>query len=97
MLNTLKNFDPDKGDVDEMVELSAFARSLTAEYAALEIEPPEWLAAKQKEVIREVDARQADARAKRIKEIERSMAGLRTQEERRNDLTAELARLKAKS
>lgn len=95
MLEKLKNFDPEKGDVDEMVVLSAFARNIAAEYAHLGIDQPEWLEVKHKEVLREVDTRLSDLRAKRIREIERSLAGLKSAEEKRADLKAELERLRS--
>ena len=95
MLDKLKNFDCEKGDVDEMIELSAFARGMQQEYVALSIDPPEWLEVKHKEVVREVNSRLADLREKRIREIDRALAALKTAEEKRTDLKAERERLLA--
>lgn len=95
MLNQLKNFEADRMDADELVALSSLARQMTAEYAVLAIDPPEWLEIRSAELKREIGTRAADIRAKRIREIEARLATLKTTEEKKSDLTAELAKLKA--
>lgn len=93
MLKDLKNFDAERADVDDMIELSAFARTIYSEYCALAIEPPEWLETQTKAVRREVNNRLADLRAKRVREIKARLSTLKTAEEKRTELTEELARL----
>jgi len=92
-IDRLKNFNVDATDIDELVAISAFARSLAAEYEANTLEKPEWLETKSAELKREINGRQADARAKKIKEIKLKLGTLKTAEEKRNELNAELARL----
>lgn len=93
MLDALKNFDGERANPDEMVELHAFARSMAAEYRELGLEPPEWLEEKRVEVKRELDTRLADMKAKRIREIKARLATLKTAEEKRAELNDELKRL----
>lgn len=95
MLKELKTFSASNADVEEMIELSAFGRSISAEYAALGIEAPKWIEEKQTEVRRELNARLADAREKRKREIRAALTTLRTAEEKRADLAKELAQLEA--
>lgn len=95
MLERLKNFDSERANPDEMVELHAFARAMISEYAALQLEAPEWLEEKQLEVKRELDNRLADMKAKRIREIKAKLATLKTAEEKRAELAEELKRLGA--
>lgn len=93
MLERLKNFDSERSNPDEMVELHAFARVMIAEYKELQLEAPEWLEEKQLEVRRELNNRLADMKAKRIREIKAKLATLKTAEEKRNELADELKRL----
>lgn len=95
MLKDLKNFDPERADVDDMIELSSFARTLAGEYVALAIDAPEWLETQTKAVRREVNNRLADLREKRKRELKARLATLRTEAEKRAELTEELARLEA--
>lgn len=96
MLDKLRNFDAERNtDVDEMVALSAFARGLAAEYTTLALDAPEWLETQQKAVANEINSRLADMRAKRIREVRARLATLKTAEEKRAELNAELERLEA--
>ena len=94
MLNALRNFNAEETNVDEMVSLSAFGSTLSAEYAALNVDAPEWLGTQIKAVRREIQSRLADVREKRIREIERSLETLKSADEKRQDLRLELERLK---
>jgi hypothetical protein len=95
MLERLKNLDLERMDVDEMVAMSAFAKSLASEYSALALDQPEWLDTKSTELKREIGTRLADLRDKRIRELKARLNTLKSTEEKKSDLTAELARLEA--
>lgn len=95
MLERLKNLDVERLDVDDLVALSAFGRQLTEEYKTLQIAAPEWLETRTAELKREIGTRTADIRAKRIREIKSRLAALKTTEEKKTDLAAELAALEA--
>jgi hypothetical protein len=94
-IDRLKNFNVNVDDVDSLVEISAFATGLAAEYLANGLDKPEWLDTKAGELRTEIKRRQADARAKEIKEIELKLNSLKTAQEKRDELTEKLARLKA--
>lgn len=93
IIERLKSFDSERSNPDEMVELSAGARILAAEYQTLGLESPDWLEEKRVEVKRELDTRLADMKAKRIRELKAKLATLKTAEERRSEIAEELARL----
>ncbi len=95
MLERLKNLDVERMDADDLIALSAFAKILEAEYAAHSLEVPEWLKDRQAELKREILTRTADMRAKRIREINARLDTLKTADEKRADLKAELERLQA--
>lgn len=93
MLNDLKKFDPDRAQMDELVALSAFAKSLRAEYTALNQEIPEWLDDKTRVLLREILSRGRDALEKRLKDARAQAAQLMTPAEKRAQLSKEIAEL----
>jgi hypothetical protein len=95
MLEKLKGFEAERCGAEELVALSAFGRSLAEEYTRLKLDAPDWLNDRIAEVGRELQARLADMKAKRVKELKAKLSTLRTAEERRKDIEAELARLEA--
>lgn len=95
MLERLKNFDLDRMDVDELVFLSALARTLKQEYEAVGAETPEWVDTRARELRREIRARHADLIEKRLREAKMRLEALKPASERRKDVEAEIARLEA--
>src|ERR1700678_404735 len=59
-LAQFKNFAADRMDIDELVALMAFGKSLRAEYDALQMEEPNFLDIQLKSLRREITARTAD-------------------------------------
>ena len=96
-MDALKNFDlpADRLDVADLIGLSAFARIATDEYAKHGLTVPEWVTDKQNLVAREISTRSADAKAARLKDLKARRAALKTAEEKRVDLDAEIAKLEA--
>jgi len=94
MLEKLKGLNLDRLlDMDEAVALSAYARSLEAEYEALELGIPEWLV-KACDVLREEIARRTRATAlAELKEIENRIEGYKSVSERRSEDQKRLADL----
>lgn len=82
-------------DLDEAVALSAFGRSLKAEYEAQAIETPEWLDNRLRELRREIKVRTQDVLDKRLREAKARLETLKTPTERREALEAEIKRLEA--
>lgn len=93
MLNLLKNFDAERMDVDELVALSLFARQLHGEYETLNLDVPDWVDESTRGVRLEIRSRVSDLLAKRLKEAKARRASLRTTEEKRTELDAEIEKL----
>jgi uncharacterized protein (DUF3084 family) len=97
MLNQLRHFDKDRADYDELVELSAFARGLRAEYEVLGSEAPDWVDQQIKALRREIHARQQDALEMRLAKAKARRGSLATTEEKRAQLDEEIKSLEAKA
>lgn len=93
MLAKLKAFIADRYDMDDLVELSAAARSIHAEYEQLGVEVPDWVDAQIKAVRREVKDRQRDSIESRLKNARSRLDALKTPEEKREALRKEVAQL----
>jgi len=93
MLSDLKNFNAERMDLSELVALSAFARELQAEFKELGVEAPEWVDENTKSLMREIKSRNADRIASKLKSAKARFETLKTVDERRNALAAEIADL----
>ena len=93
MLTELKNFDANRGSIDEMVSLRAYARSLVAEYEAQNVEVPEWIEPQLKNLDRQIAAKNADRLEARRREIRARLENLKTPNEKKAELRRELAQL----
>lgn len=91
----IKNFDPERVDVDEMIAISADARLLTAEYTFLNVKAPEWLDEKSAEIKRAVGNAFAAIKARRARELKARIATTLTAAEKRELYQKELAELEA--
>lgn len=95
MYQKLKNLDVEKTDLDEQVFLLATAEQVKGKYEVLLLPVPDWLENASKLLKLEIDLRRKDMLAKRKRELENGLAALRTAEEKRADMRAELERLTA--
>lgn len=95
MIEKLKSFNPAAGDVDEAVELYAIGLTVATAYAALAVPTPSWLSEKLKDVESEVKRWARDAKALRLKEAQLKLNSLKTAEEKRTELKAEIEKLTA--
>ena len=95
MLERLKSFDTDAMDVEQMVALSAFGRSVSAEFEQFG-DAPEWIAERLTTLRRAIKAAMADKLAAQMKEIDLQLGHLRTKEEVKSSLVAQRATLAAK-
>lgn len=95
MLDKLKNLDVQRPDLEELIYLSAMAKSLRTEYEAEQVEVPEWLDNSARTIKNEIRSRQADAVDKRRREIRSRLDALKTPSEKRAELEKELASLPA--
>ena len=96
MLERLKHLDLNPMDIDEMVELSAYATQLQSQYVHLEVEPPSWLEVRVRELNREIKSRENDRLEKTLRDLETQGAADLTAEERRAGRKEQIEKLKAK-
>ena len=93
MLESLKGLDLQTPCLEELVYMSAQARTLRAECDTLNVEVPEWLDNRSRELKREVHSRQQDATDKRVREIKSRLDALKTPSEKKAELEKELEKL----
>ena len=94
MLKRLKEFTADHYDIHELVDLSAYARSLRQEYETLGVEVPDDIEFQIKAIRREIKAKQSDAVAAELQRVELELKGLQSREEKRSELEKKAARLR---
>ena len=94
-LQSFKTFNADRMDVDELVALLAFGKTLRTEYEALQLEEPEFVDTQLKSLRREINARNADKIAARKRELTARIDSLKTPAQKKKELEDELARLEA--
>ena len=90
MLQEFKNFNVDAASIDELVALSAFGKQLRGEFETQKIPVPEYVSDNLNSISREIDARMADRKATRIRELKAQRASLATAQERRASIDKEL-------
>lgn len=95
MLTRFKQFDTDRMDLDELVELVSFGTILRDQYAQLNLEEPEFVDVQLKTLKREIRAKNADRNAARVKELKLQLEGLKTPTERKSALQKELRQREA--
>lgn len=95
MIEQLKNFRSESAgfNVEELVELSAAARAVTAEFEQLNAETPEWITKQANEVRRAIRDQQRDALEARLKTAMARRDALKTPDEKRKEIDAEIERL----
>lgn len=94
MLEQLKNFAANRMNIDELVALAAYGRTLVAEYEAHEVECPEWVAEQLKALHREIKLKNADRIAARLRDAQTRLESMQTPNEKKAKLRTEIARLK---
>ena len=92
-LGTFKSFAADRMDLDELVALMAFGKSIRAEYEALQMEEPPFVDIQLKSLRREITARTADKLEARKRELTARIDSLKTQAQKKAELEKELAGL----
>ena len=96
MLEQFRSFSVEQADnIDELVAMSAFGRSLKAEFETLQVPVPEFVGDGLSAIKTEIERRLADRKAARIKELKAQRAGLQTAQEKREQIEKELAALGA--
>jgi hypothetical protein len=93
MLERLKRFEASKMSTDEMIELSMYARSILSEYAANDIEVPDFVTDALSLLGREIRAKEEDRLAKELKDLKATAQDDLTAAERREQRAEKIAKL----
>lgn len=93
MLQRLKTFSTDQVDLEELIFLAMLADAMAETYTNHDVDQPEWLTARQKELTREISARVEDQRVARVKNIKARLESMKPESVKRNELKQELAKL----
>jgi len=93
MLEQLKRWNLDTGSVEDLVSLHAFGVMVRAHYETLNIETPEWLDAKLRQIKREIVQRNSDENERRLKVFKAQLDNLKTPTERKAEIQKEISRL----
>lgn len=96
ILNQLKTFNENALDLDQLVQLLAFATILHATYDDVAVDVPEWLDGQIRKLKRQIRTREADTIEKRIREKEARLEALKPVDKKRSELAAEIRALKTK-
>jgi len=97
MLEKLKQLNLDRLlDTDEAVALSAYARTLEAEYEALALDEPEWLVKATATLREEIARRTKAADLAKLREIEAELEGYKSVSERKTEAQRRLAEIQRK-
>jgi hypothetical protein len=96
IIDTLRRLDADSKDLDELVELSAFARLVRDEYEKLGGEVPAFVSDAIRTLRRETASRFQGVIEKSLHEKMARMEHLKPAEQRRQELQAEIDALKAR-
>lgn len=81
-------------DVDSLVELAAFGRAMRSEFELQEIKVPKWLTDNLAAISREIKTRHRAEKNARLLRLEGEIEALRSREEKKAELEAELAKLR---
>lgn len=92
-LHDLKNFDAQRMDIDQLVALAAFGRSVRTEYEQLNLEEPTWLDDRLKSLRREIAVRNTDRIEAMLKEKKTRLDALKTPNERKTELKKQIKEL----
>lgn len=97
MLHQFREIELDRNGMDELLALRAFGRAFEMEWTDYDLEVPPWVTDRLALLDKEIRSRVADALAKDIKDTELRLEALKSRDERKEELNARLARLKAKA
>lgn len=95
MLEKLKTLNLDRMDLDEAVALVTIGRATEAGYAHYSVSAPQWLTDALGSLDGEIKRRRRDMLEARRKEIQANLTQLKTREEKKDELAAELKKLDA--
>jgi hypothetical protein len=89
LLHQFKTFNKDSEDIDTLVALAAFGSMIRKEYETLNVDEPEYVDVQLKSLRRTINARNADRKAARLREIDSRLDSLKTSAEKKAELMKE--------
>lgn len=95
MMEQLRTLNLDRVDLDDAIGLLTFANATKATYDTMGLSVPSWFADKVEALTAYIKQRRRENLEKAAKDIQGQIAKLKTAEEKRSDLTAELEKVKA--
>jgi len=93
MLEQLRKFNKDNSNLEDMMALSAFGKSIQSEYVSRNIPAPEWLTGVLSTLGHEITSKTRDQLEKRKRELQAQAAGLESAETKRARIARELAEI----
>lgn len=93
LLLEIQSINVDQSELDEVVASLAVANNIVTQYAALGLPAPDWLKDKVDTLAREVKARHRDLLELRLKQAKQRRERLKTRDEQKADVDAEIAAL----
>ncbi len=94
-IQAVKAYNTERGDMEDLVFLFAVGTLAEQTFKSLEIDVPEWLEPKLKQISREIDARNSDKLIQRLSEAKMRLESLKTPIEKKTALQKEIKRLEA--
>lgn len=95
MIDRLKNFTAAQHDMEQLIAMSAQAKSLSAEYDAQQVDRPAWLREATMAISSEIKERTRDEMQRRLTTAKARLETLKTPDEKRADTQREIERLQA--
>lgn len=95
LIERLKNINIESATIDEMVEVSADARSVEAEYGQLKVSVPDALTSGVATLRKAIQFRIQDKMEKDLKSLKAQMEAMQTVQEKRDKIAAQVAALEA--
>ena len=91
----LQQWNPQQCSFDELLELRAAARALRGEYAAHQLDSPQWLPKAESYLDDEIELRGQSKRLRALGELKKEREALRAVEERKTGLDQQIAHYEA--
>jgi hypothetical protein len=95
MLENFKSFNVDRLSIEELIALSAFGKSLRAEFVGFSVEVPEYVDNQLKTLAREIKLRNAENLESQLRDKKSRLEALTPAEEKREKIKADIEKLEA--
>lgn len=93
LFEKLRTLNVDRIDIDDAIELVTYARHAEQTYSGYQVPTPEWLKDAMVALDNEIRSRRRDMLEARKRELFTRLGALKTREEKKEELSAELAKV----